>query len=335
MTDQNLQILLAARPEGLPKASDFETVRNPIRPPEAGEVLVRNLYLSLDPAMRGWMADRPSYVPPIGLGEVMRGMTVGEVVESRHPGIEAGHRVTGTTGWQSHPTIRGKHLQRLPDDVPSTLALGAMGMTGFTAYFGLLDIGQPKAGETVLVSGGAGAVGSVVGQIAKLKGCRVVGIAGGEDKCRWITEDLGFDAAIDYKTADLYQELKRTCPDGIDVYFDNVGGETLNTVLRRINIGARIVICGAISQYNATEEVPGPSNYLSLLVNRARMEGFIILDFEDRFLEAWRALGGWISEGKIKSREHIVDGLENAPAALLKLFDGSNTGKLLVRIAAE
>ncbi|MEE8525229.1 MAG: NADP-dependent oxidoreductase, partial [Thermoanaerobaculia bacterium] len=292
-------------------------------------------YLSLDPAMRGWMSDRKSYVAPIGIGEVMRGMTVGEVVASHHPDITAGDRVIGATGWQSHPTVRGKHLRRLPGDVPPTLALSAMGMTGFTAYFGLLDVGAPRAGETVLVSGGAGAVGSVVGQIAKIKECRAVGIAGSDEKCRWITADLGFDAAINYKTADLHQEIRRTCPDGVDVYFDNVGGETLNTVLRSINRGARVVICGAISQYNATEPVPGPSNYLSLLIHRARMEGFLITDFESRYLEAWGALGQWISDGKINSREDVVDGLENAPQALLRLFDGSNTGKLLVRIAGE
>ncbi len=335
MTEENLRILLAARPVGLPKASDFDTERRPIREPEDGEVLIKNLYLSLDPAMRGWMSDRKSYVAPIELGTVMRGMTVGEVVASRHPGIDAGDRVVGTAGWQSHPTVRGKHLRKLPDDVPSTLALSAMGMTGFTAYFGLLDVGKPRSGETVLVSGGAGAVGSVVGQLAKIQGCRAVGIAGSDEKCRWITEDLGFDAAFNYKTDDLHQEIRRTCPDGVDVYFDNVGGETLDTVLRSINLGARIVICGAISQYNATEPVPGPSNYLSLLVNRARMEGFLITDYESRYMEAWGALGQWISEGKIKSRVDVVDGLENAPAALLRLFDGSNTGKLLVRIAAE
>ena len=333
MAEQNLRVLLAARPQGLPEAGDFELERRPIRDPEDGEVRLENLYLSLDPAMRGWMSDRKSYVPPIGLGELMRGMTVGRVTASRHSGIEAGDRVIGATGWQSHPTVRGKHLRKLPDDVPSTLALSAMGMTGFTAYFGLLDVGKPKAGETVLVSGGAGAVGSVVGQIAKIHGCRAVGIAGSDEKCRWITEDLGFDAAINYKTADLHRKIRDTCPDGVDIYFDNVGGETLDTVLRSINLGARILICGAISQYNATEPVPGPSNYLSLLVHRARMEGFLVTDYESRYLEAWNALGGWISEGRIKSREDVVDGLENAPRALLRLFDGSNSGKLLVRIS--
>ncbi len=333
---ENTQILLASRPEGLPTADNFEIVRQPVREPDDGEVLVRNVFLSLDPAMRGWMADRKSYIRPVAIGEVMRGMTTGVVVASRAPGFSPGDRVSGVLGWQSHATTPGKHLHRLPPGVSLSLALGPLGMTGLTAYFGLLDVGQPAAGETVVVSGAAGAVGSVVGQIAKLKGCRAVGTAGSDEKCRWLTEDLGFDGAVNYKTAgDLHLEIERHCPKGVDVYFDNVGGETLDTVLRSINRGARVVICGAISQYNATEPVPGPGNYLSLLVNRARMEGFIVFDYEKRYPEALTELGRWVGEGAIQAREDIADGLENAPEALLRLFDGSNTGKLLVRIAPE
>jgi len=336
MSEPNLQILLAARPQGLPKASDFETVERPVRPPEEGEVRVRNVYLSLDPAMRGWMDDRRSYVPPVRLGEVMRGLTAGVVEASRHPGFSAGDRVTGVLGWQRYATVKGGDLRKLPPQVPLRLAMGPLGMTGMTAYFGLLDVGRPEEGETVLVSGGGGAVGSVVGQIAKVKGCRAVGIAGSEEKCRWMTEDLGFDAAIDYKAAaDLGEEIRNACPDGVDVYFDNVGGEILDAALARINRGARVVICGAISQYNATEGVRGPGNYLALLVQRARMEGFIVFDYAERYGEAQEAIGRWIGEGRIQSREDVVDGLENAPAALLRLFDGRNVGKLLVRIAEE
>ncbi|MEM7353683.1 MAG: NADP-dependent oxidoreductase [Acidobacteriota bacterium] len=335
MSETNVQVLLASRPEGLPKSSDFEIVEQAVRPPEEGEVVVRSIYLSLDPAMRGWMSDRKSYIPPIGIGEVMRGLGAGEVVESKHPGLSPGDRVTGLLGWQRFATVPGKELEKLPPEVPLTLAMGPLGMTGLTAYFGLLDIGQPKEGETVLVSGGAGAVGSIVGQIARIKGCRVVGIAGSDDKCQWLVDDLGFDAAFNYKTTELHDEIRRTCPNGIDVYFDNVGGEILDAALARINRGARIAICGAISQYNATEAVPGPSNYLSLLINRARMEGFIIFDYRDRFRAAQAELGQWIQAGKIQARYDIVDGLENGPQALLRLFDGRNTGKLLVRISAE
>ncbi len=310
--DTNLQIRLANRPKGLPQESDFQSVEEPIPQPGDGQVLVRNRYLSLDPAMRGWMNEARSYVPPIGIGEAMRGLTVGEVVESRLPGFAPGDLVSGIFG---------------------CVALGPLGMTGLTAYFGLLEVGQLKANETVLVSGAAGAVGSIVGQIAKIKGCRAVGIAGTDDKCRWLTEDLGFEAIINYKTAkDLHEEIRRTCPKGIDVYFDNVGGEILDTALRSLAMHARVVICGAISQYNATEPPKGPANYLALLVQRARMEGFLVMDFQARYSEAQTELGGWLAEGKLHYREDVVEGLENAPRALLRLFDGSNTGKLMVRI---
>jgi NADPH-dependent curcumin reductase len=332
-TGTNLQVRLAARPEGLPKDSDFQFTEEAIPRPGEGEVLVRNTFLSLDPAMRGWMREGRSYVPPIGIGEVMRGSTVGEVVESRVPDFAPGDTVTGLLGWQRYAVAQGKDLHRLPAGVPPLLALGPLGMTGMTAYFGLLDVGAAKPGETVLVSGAGGAVGSMVGQIARIHGCRAVGIAGTDDKCRWITGELGFDAAINYKTTpDLYEELRHTCPKGVDVFFDNVGGEILDTALRNLAMHARVVICGAISQYNATAPPKGPGNYLALLVQRARMEGFLVFDYRDRFPEAQAAIARGLAEGKIHHREDVVEGLENAPRGLLRLFDGTNTGKLVVRI---
>ena len=335
MSDSNLQIRLASRPEGRPVAENFETTRGDVPSPADGQVLVRNIYLSLDPAMRGWMSDRKSYIEPIGIGDVMRGLTVGEVVESKAEGFAAGDRVSGALGWQSFAVAKPKELQKLPPGLPLPLFLGPLGMTGLTAYFGLLDIGEPKEDETVVVSAAAGAVGSVVGQIAKIKGCRTVGIAGGETKCTWLTDELGFDAAIDYKNEDVAKGLKNACPDGIDVYFDNVGGKILDAALGRLNQGGRIPLCGAISQYNATEPVPGPYNYLSLLINRARMEGFIVFDYRPRYGEALEQLGQWVAEGKIQSRSDVVDGLEHAPEALLRLFDGKNTGKLMAQIGPE
>jgi NADPH-dependent curcumin reductase CurA len=332
---ENLQIRLAARPVGLPRPSDFETTVEPQPTPGDGEVLVENLYLSLDPAMRGWMTDRKSYIEPVALGAVMRGLVVGRVAASNHPDFSPGDRVSGALGWQQWAVANPKELQKLPPGLPLPLFLGPLGMTGLTAYFGLLDVGKPQPGETVVVSAAAGAVGSVVGQIGKILGCRVVGIAGGPDQCRWITEELGFDAAIDYKNEDVGKRLKETCPEGIDVYFDNVGGAILDAALARLRRGARVVVCGAISQYNATEPVPGPANYLSLLVNRARMEGFVIFDYRKRYPEALAQLGAWLAAGKIRSRDEIVDGLENAPAALTRLFDGTKRGKLIVRIGRE
>jgi NADPH-dependent curcumin reductase CurA len=333
MARQNLQVRLAARPVGLPRESDFEIIERPIEEPREGQVLVENLYLSLDPAMRGWMDDRPSYMPPVALGDVMRGRTVGRVVESRTDAFAVGATVQGVLGWQRYALATAEELEAVPDEVPPTVALGPLGMTGLTAYFGLLDVGKPQAGETVLISGAAGAVGSVAGQIARIVGCRVVGIAGGAAKCRWLTDKLGFDAAIDYKAEqDLNRALRDACPKGVDVYFDNVGGEILNGALRCLNRRGRVVLCGAISQYNSTDPVVGPSNYLALLVQRARMEGFIIFDYRRRYGEGVKALGRWLEEGKLHYREDIVDGLENAPIALLRLFDGSNRGKLLIRI---
>ncbi|MDA8017564.1 MAG: NADP-dependent oxidoreductase [Thermoanaerobaculia bacterium] len=337
---QNQQIRLIKRPEGLPNVSIFESTSEPIPSPGDGEVLVRVVYLSLDPAMRGWMNDRKSYVPPVRLGDVMRGLTVGEVVESRAEGFSPGDRVSGILGWQQYGVAEAKDLHKLPEGLPLPLFLGPLGMTGLTAYFGLLDIGLPKEGETVLVSGAAGAVGSVVGQIAKIHGCRVVGTAGTDEKCQWLTEELGFDIAINYKTVgrpertfleSLIGALRKACPQGVDVYFDNVGGDTLDAALSVLNRGARIPLCGGISQYNASE-THGPRNYLSLLVNRARMEGFLVFDFADRYGEALQQLGQWVSEGKIKYRFEVVDGLAEAPSALLRLFDGSKKGKLMVQV---
>lgn len=332
---ENMQIRLKSRPEGLPTADNFDTTHESLGALADGEVRVRIVYLSLDPAMRGWMTDRKSYIEPIGLGDVMRGLTVGEVVESKADGFAAGDRVSGALGWQNFADAKPRDLQKLPGDLPLPLFLGPLGMTGLTAYFGLLDIGEPKEGETVLVSAAAGAVGSVVGQIAKIKGCRVVGLAGTDDKCAWL-ESMGFDAAVNYRSAeDLRKAVAKACPNGVDVYFDNVGGEILDIALGLLNQGARIPLCGAISQYNATEPVPGPYNYLSLLINRARMEGFIVFDFAKRYPEALQELGRWVAEGKIEGRYDIVDGLDAAPQALLKLFDGSNTGKLIVKVGEE
>jgi NADPH-dependent curcumin reductase CurA len=298
-----------------------------------GQVLIRNSYLSLDPAMRGWMNEGKSYIAPVGLGEVMRALGVGEVVESKHPNYAVGDHVQGAVGVQDYFAGEPKGFYKVdPQLAPLPLYLSALGMTGMTAYFALLDVGAPKSGETVVISGAAGAVGSVAGQIARLKGCRVVGIAGGEQKCRTLTDELGFDAVIDYKNEDVLEGLKRTCPNGVNVYFDNVGGDILDAVLSRLALHARVVICGAISQYNNTTPVKGPANYLSLLVNRARMEGFVVLDHAARFAAAGQEIAGWIAEGKLKSREDIVEGLETFPETLHRLFTGENFGKLILKV---
>ena len=271
----NRQFRLAARPVGLPRASDWSLVEEPVREPGEGEFLIRIEYISLDPAMRGWMNEGKSYVPPVAIGEVMRAGGAGEVVASNHPGFPVGSKVSGLFGVQQYAMSNGKGVQRVDTALaPLPTYLGVLGMTGMTAYFGLLDVGAAKTGDTVVVSGAAGAVGMVVGQVAKILGCRVVGIAGGAEKCRWLVDELGFDAAIDYKYADLRKALREHCPQGIDVYFDNVGGEILDLALAQLAMHARVVVCGAISQYNATDGVKGPANYLSLLVNRARMQAF-------------------------------------------------------------
>jgi len=331
----NQQVRLAARPHGLPKPGDWEMTEEPVGEPGEGEVLIRVDYLSLDPAMRGWMNDARSYIPPVGLGEVMRAGGAGEVVASRHPAIAVGDHVTGITGVQEYATLPGDAVIKVDLDLaPLPVYLGTLGMPGMTAYFGLLEVGRPQEGDTVVVSGAAGAVGGVVGQIAKLKGCRVVGIAGGEEKCAHVLDTLGFDATIDYKSEVVVKELRRHCPDGIDVYFDNVGGEILDAALANLNRHARVVICGAISQYNATEAMQGPANYMSLLVNRASMTGFLVFDYADRYAQAAREMAGWMADGRLKTFEDVATGgVANFHDTLLRLFRGENTGKLVLQVS--
>ena len=334
MVRVNHQFRLAARPVGLPKRSDWTYAEEPVREPSEGEILVKILYISLDPAMRGWMNESRSYVAPVGIGEVMRAGGLGRVIASKNPGFASGDFVYGVFGVQEYAISNGKGVTKVDTRVaPLPVFLGTLGMPGMTAYFGLLDTGQPKPGETVVVSCAAGAVGMVVGQIAKIKGCHVVGIAGGAEKCKYITKELNFDAAIDYKAEDVKKALQEHCPKGVDVYFDNVGGDILDAVLTQLARGARIVICGAISQYNNTTPIKGPSNYLSLLVNRASMKGMLVVDYADRYGEAAREMAGWMAAGKLKSREDIVEGFETFPETLLKLFKGENTGKLVLKVA--
>ncbi len=328
----NHQFRLARRPVGMVKRSDFDYIEAPVAQPGEGEVLVKNLYISLDPAMRGWMNEGKSYVPPVGIGEVMRAGAVGRVIASNDPNVAVGDHVVGILGVQEYAVSKGKGLTKVdPRLAPLPVYLGTLGMPGMTAYFGLLEVGKPKPGDTVVVSGAAGAVGQVVGQIAKIKGCRVVGIAGGADKCDYV-RSLGFDAAIDYKHEDVKAALKQHCPKGVDVYFDNVGGEILDIVLTQLAMHARIVICGAISQYNEAK-MKGPSNYMSLLVYRASMTGMVVFDYASRYAEAAREMAGWMAAGKLKTREDIVEGLETFPETLLKLFKGENTGKLVLKVA--
>jgi NADPH-dependent curcumin reductase CurA len=330
----NRQWKLAKRPVGLVKRDDFDFAESPVPEPKDGEFVARNLYVSLDPAMRGWMNEGKSYVPPVGIGEVMRAGALGKVIASKNPQFAVGDHVVGIFGVQDHALSNGKGVTKVdPKLAPLPVYLGTLGMPGMTAYFGLLEIGKPKAGETVVVSGAAGAVGQVVGQIAKIKGCRVVGIAGGKDKCAHVVKDLGFDACIDYKSEDVKKALKEHCPKGVDVYFDNVGGEILDIVLTQLAMRARIIICGAISQYNNTTPVRGPSNYMSLLVNRASMTGMVVFDWADRYGEAAREMAGWMQAGKLKTYEDVESGLENFPEVLLKLFKGENTGKLVLKVA--
>ena len=336
----NQQIRLAARPVGLPTRNNWSFSTEPVAAPAPGGLLVQTLALSLDPAMRGWMNEGKSYIAPVGIGEVMRAGGIGDVVASNHPGYTVGDRVSANLGVQEYCSIASEDVKRSglfkidPRLGTPNQWLNVLGMPGMTAYFGLLDVGQPKAGCTVVVSGAAGAVGQTVGQLARIKGCRVVGIAGGPAKCEWVVKELGFDACVDYKTDSARDALKAACPKGVDVYFDNVGGDILDMVLARINRKARIVICGAISQYNNTTPVQGPKNYLSLLVNRARMEGMVVFDYTDRFAQAVAEMSGYLRDGRMKSREDVVDGLGNFPEALLKLFTGENFGKLVLRVAA-
>jgi len=330
----NHKFLLAARPVGMPKRSDWTYAEEPVAEPKDGELVVHVLYISLDPAMRMWINNVRSYMPPVGIGEVMRALGVGIVTASRNPRFAVGDHVSGLFGVQEYALSDGRGITKVdPRIAPLPTYLSVLGMTGMTAYFGLLDTGQPKAGETLVVSAAAGAVGAVVGQIAKIKGCRVVGIAGGAEKCRYIVHELGFDAAIDYKSEEVSPSLRKHCPEGIDVYFDNVGGAILDAALAQLRMHARVVICGAISQYNNTGPITGPSNYLSLLTNRATMKGMLVLDYADRYAQAGVEMAGWMVAGKLKSREDIVEDLATFPETLLKLFKSENTGKLMLKVS--
>ena len=334
-TPVNRQIVLRSRPVGMPKPSDFDVVESPLPTPKDGEVLTRTIYLSLDPYMRGRISGARSYAQSVEPGQVIVGGTVGEVLESRHPAVARGDLVLGYDGWQSHAVSKGGALRRLdPKQAPISTALGVLGMPGMTAYVGLLDIGRPKPGETVVVSAASGAVGSAVGQIAKIKGARAVGIAGSPDKCDYVVRALGFDACVNYKTGDLPAALKAACPSGIDVYFENVGGDVLRAVMTLLNQNARIPLCGLISQYNATEPTPGP-DLRAFLFNRVLLKGFIVSDHLDRMGDFLAECGGWLREGRLKHREDIVEGLEKAPEAFIGLLQGMNFGKLLVRVGED
>lgn len=329
----NRQVRLAQRPVGLPGPETWELTEEAVPEPGEGEFLVRVEHLSLDPAMRGWLDDVRSYSPPVGVGEVMRALGAGTITTSRHPEFAEGDQVTGVFGVQEHAVSDGTGVRRLDPSVAGQPTwLGALGMPGLTAWFGLHDVARAKPGDVVLVSGAAGAVGSVVGQLAKRHGCQVVGVAGGPEKGEWLSE-LGFDAVVDYKAEPVGRALRRAAPEGVDVYFDNVGGETLDAALARLRRGARVVICGAISGYNATEPVPGPSRYLSLLVNRASMTGFLVFDYEDRFDEAEAELVAALRDGDLVAREQVVDGGVAAFGESLNLlFAGANTGKLVLAL---
>ncbi|QYX31830.1 NADP-dependent oxidoreductase [Sphaerospermopsis torques-reginae] len=336
----NRQWRLASRPVGDIKVSDFEYREEPIPIPKDGEILIRNIYLSLDPTHRIWMSDRPQYMPPVELGEVMRGMTIGVVEESKNPKFQRGDLVSGLLGWQDYALITTENLPYItkipqPLTVPLTAFMGPLSFIGCTAYFGLLDIGKPQPGETLVVSAASGAVGSLVGQIGKIKGCRVVGITSSDEKCRYLLEELGFDAAINYQTADLIPAFAASCPQGIDIYFENVGGEILDAVLTQVNLNARIPLCGLISTYNTQEPVPGPYNFSQILMRRVLIKGFIVTDYVSQWDVAFREMGQWIQEGKLKYQQEIVQGLENAPTAILKLFNGEKMGKLIVQISEQ
>lgn len=332
-SSENRQYLLARRPDGLPKTTDWTFVANPLPVLANGEVLIRNHYISLDPGMRGMLNEGDAYIESVAPGQVMWALTVSEVIESKYPQLSQGDFVTGVGGVQDFAACSGNALTKIdPSLGPLPLFLSLLGTTSMVAYFGLLKVGNPQKGETVVVSAASGAVGSIVGQIAKIKGCKVIGIAGGFEKCTYLINELGFDGAIDYKAGDMRRKLEYLCPNGVDVYFDNVGGEVLDTVLTQINLRARIVLCGAISQYNAQEPVPGPGNYLSLLVNRARMEGVLFTDYLADFGEAAGDLLLWYAEGKLKSKETVVEGLEQFPQAFLSLFGSKGVGKLILKV---
>ena len=332
----NRQWLLAARPHGMVGPDNFSYREAPLESLAAGQVLVRNQVFSFDPTQRNWMVDRPSYLPPVALGEVMRAGTVGEVVESQHPEFSVGDLVQTTGGWQDFAVVAPGQgpmgLTKLPEGVSPELMLSVLGITGLTAYFGMLELGEPKARETVLVSGAAGATGSVAGQIARIKGCRVVGIAGGSRKCDWLKEQAGFDEVIDYKSENVAQRIAETCPEKWDVFFDNVGGPILEAALNHLNLYSRTVLCGGIANYNAIDPVPGPNNLMNLVTNRGRMQGFIILDYLPRALEAVEALLGWVGAGELAYEVDVQEGFENIPKTLQRLYTGENFGKQLLRL---
>ncbi len=331
----NKQVKLAKRPIGVPDESTWTLETNAIPSAGEGEVVIKQEYISLDPAMRGWMNDMKSYIPPVQIGEVMRAGSVGTVVESNnHPTFKVGDVVTGWGGVQQYIATKGEGFYTVDTRLaPMPVYIGTLGMPGMTAYFGILEVGKIKEGDVVLVSGAAGAVGSIVGQIAKIKGCTVIGTAGGPEKCKYLTETLGFDGAIDYKNDNVRQGLKEHCPKGIDVYFDNVGGEMLDLALAKIRRNARIVICGAISQYNNTTPIKGPSNYLSLLVNRGTMQGMVVMDYAKDFQKAAMEMGMWMAQGKLKSREDVYEGIENFRDTFLRLFSGEKMGKLVLKVS--
>ncbi|HUH04755.1 MAG TPA: NADP-dependent oxidoreductase [Kofleriaceae bacterium] len=336
-TKLNQMWRLARRPHGEIGDDIFDWSEEPIAELQDGEALVRTVYLSLDPTNRIWISDVEGYMPPVAIGEVMRGMGIGEVVASRHPTLKVGEMVQGLFGWQRYATTDGQGVVPIPKGLPFPLPafMAVLNHIGATAYFGLLELGQPKPGDTVVVSAAAGAVGSLVGQLAKLEGCRVIGIAGTDDKCAWLTGELGFDGAINRRTENIAVRLKELCPKGIDIYFDNVGGEILDTCLDQMRLFGRIVLCGLISGYNATEPPPGPRNFGNILIRRLRVQGFIVLDYMDRFMEMAMKLGPLIGTGKLAYRVDLAEGLEQAPAALRRLFSGGNTGKLVVKVGEE
>jgi len=331
MTEQT-SVRLAKRPVGMATADCFTIAKEEVRQPGEGEILLRVDYISLDPAMRGWMMDRKSYIPPIAIGEIVRAGVVGEVVASNAPGIEVGDCMSGWGGVAQYYTGSPAMFNKVdPKLAPLQRYIGGLGMPGLTAYFGLLEVGAYKDGDTVVVSGASGAVGAIVGQIAKLKGSKVIGIAGGAEKCGYCVNELGFDACIDYKSENVDKRLRELIPDGLDVYFDNVGGKILEAALNNLKFHARVVICGAISQYNATDMVPGPANYLNLLVQSARMEGFVVTNYAHRGREAIVAMAGWMHEGKLKFKEDVQEGIERFPEVFNMLFTGDNFGKLVLK----
>ncbi|MBT3535151.1 MAG: NADP-dependent oxidoreductase [Rhodospirillaceae bacterium] len=325
---------LAARPVGLPKSSDWSLTQEPVRKPGAGEVVVKTHYISVDPAMRGWMNDMDSYLPKLALGDVMRALTVGEVIESHNDDLAVGDYVAGVGGVQDYAVVQGQELMKIDLGLaPLQAYLNTLGIAGLTAYCGLVKLGEPKAGQTVLVSGAAGSVGAHVGQIAKIKGCRVIGIAGGKRKCDFIVDELGFDGAIDYKSGNLFESIPQLCPDGVDIFFDNVGGDILNAALVNINHSARVVLCGGIANYNATSPNPGPAAYGMLIIRSARMEGYIYLDYQDEWPAMIKEMAAWMADGKLECPDDIVQGgVSVFPDTLLRLFSGDNFGKLMIKV---